>query len=130
MNGKGDVIELENALSHHQLTYDQFISMCVAAGCDYLKNIKTIGIHKAKQLVKKDNFLDELQKQKFAPANYREAFLQARSVFLHQLVYHIEAQRVQPLRDWEEGEEMHQNQICGQYPFKAFSLAFYKQVIQ
>lgn len=114
MNGKGDVIELENALSHHQLTYDQFISMCVAAGCDYLKNIKTIGIYKAKQLVKKDNFLDELQKHKFASANYREAFLQARSVFLHQLVYHIKAQRVQPLCEWEEGKEMLQNQICGQ----------------
>ena len=74
MNGKGEVIELEEALAHHQLTHDQFVSMCVAAGCDYLKNIKTIGIHKAKQLVKKDNFLDELQKHKFAPANYREAF--------------------------------------------------------
>lgn len=57
MNGKEDVIELENALSHHQLTYDQFISMCVAAGCDYLKNIKIIGIYKAKQLVKKTIFL-------------------------------------------------------------------------
>jgi len=43
MNGKGEVIELEKALSHLQLTHDQFISMCVAAGCDYLKNIKTIG---------------------------------------------------------------------------------------
>ena len=109
MNGKGDVIQLEKPLAHHQLTYDQFISMCVAPGCDYLKNIKTIGIHKAKRLVKKENFLDELQKHKFAAANY----LQAKSVFLHQLVYHIEAQRVQPLREWEEGEEMHQNQICG-----------------
>lgn len=120
MNGKGEVIELEEALAHHQLTHEQFISMCVAAGCDYLKNIKTIGIHKAKQLVKKDNFPDELQKHKFAPANYREAFLQARSVFQHQLIYHVGAKRVQPLLEWEESDKMLTNLICGQYPFTAF----------
>lgn len=57
MNGKADVIQMEQALHHLQLTKDQFLSMCVVAGCDYLKNIKGIGIYKAKQLVKKDNFI-------------------------------------------------------------------------
>ena len=122
MNGKGEVIELEKALSHLQLTHDQFISMCVAAGCDYLKNIKTIGIHKAKQLVKNDNFLEELQKHKYAPANYKESFLQARSVFQHQLVYHIKEKQVRPLTEWNESDERQENQVCGQYLFKAISI--------
>ena len=122
MNGKGEVIELEKALSHLQLTHDQFISMCVAAGCDYLKNIKTIGIHKAKQLVKNDNFLEELQKHKYAPASYKESFLQARSVFQHQLVYHIKEKQVRPLTEWNESDERQENQVCGQYLFKAISI--------
>lgn len=41
---------------------------------DYLKNIKSIGIHKAKQFVKKEKFLDELKKHKHAPANYKSPF--------------------------------------------------------
>ena len=73
MNGKGDVIQLEKALAYHQLTYDQFISMCVAAGCDYLKNITTIDIHKAKQLGKEDNFLDELQKHKICSSQLQRS---------------------------------------------------------
>ena len=77
MNGKGEVIQVERVLSHLKLTHDKFILMCVVAGWDYLKNIKTIGINKSKQLVQKDNFLDELQKHKCAPENFR--------VFRHQI---------------------------------------------
>ena len=119
MNGKGEVIQLEKALSHLKLTHDKFVSMCVVAGCDYLKNIKTIGINKAKQFVQKDNFLDELQKHKHAPETYRESFVLARSVFQHQLAYNIETKKVQPLHEWEESEGMKGNQACGQYPLKA-----------
>lgn len=119
MNGKGEVIQLEKALSHLKLTHDKFILMCVVAGCDYLKNIKTIGINKAKQLVQKDNFLDELQKLKYAPENYRESFDQAIRVFHHQLVYNIETRMVQPLHKWGESEAMKGDQACGQYPLKA-----------
>ena len=119
MNGKGELIQLEKALSHLKLTHDKFIAMCVAAGCDYLKNIKTIGINKAKQLVQKENFLDELQKHKYAPENYRESFAQARSVFLHQHVYNIKTKKVQPFHEWEGNEGLKEKQACGQYPLKA-----------
>ena len=98
--------------------HDKFVSMCVVAGCDYLKNIKTIGINKTKQLVQKDNFLDELQKHKYSPETYRESFVQARSVFQHQLVYNIELKKVQPLHELEESDGMKGNQACGQYPLK------------
>ena len=70
MNGKADVIQMEKALHHLQLTKDQFLSMCVVAGCDYLKNIKGIGIYKAKQLVKKDTFISELQKHKITGKHF------------------------------------------------------------
>ena len=118
MNGKGQVIGFQNALSHLQLTHDQFVSMCVAAGCDYLKNIKTIGIHKANQLVRNVNFLEDLQNHKYAPANYKESFLKARAVFRHQLVYNIEEKRVQPLTEWNESDNLQEKQACGQYLFR------------
>ena len=60
----------------------------------YLSNIKTIGIHKARLLVKKENFVDELGKYVYATANYKESFVQARSVFQHQLVYNINTKKV------------------------------------
>ena len=84
--------------------------MCVVAGCDYLKNIKGIGIYKAKQLVKKDNFISELQKQ-----NYGEAFLKARNVFKHQLVFHPGTKKVKPLQEWEDSEDNQGSPLCGQW---------------
>ena len=117
MNGKADVIEMEQALHHLQLTKDQFLSMCVVAGCDYLKNIKGIGIHKAKQLVKKDNLISELQKQKNASQNYGEAFLKASNVFKHQLVFHPGTKKVKPLQEWEDSEDNKGSPLCGHYPF-------------
>jgi len=53
MNGKADVIEMEQALHHLQLTKDQFLSMCVVAGCDYLKNIKGMVFIKPNNLSRK-----------------------------------------------------------------------------
>lgn len=86
--------------------------MCVVAGCDYLKNIKGIGINKAKQLVKKDNFISELQKQKNAPRNFEEAFLKARNVFKHQLVFHPGTSKVKPLQEWEDREDTQGRSLC------------------
>ena len=117
MNGKADVIQMEQALHHLQLTKDQFLSMCVVAGCDYLKNIKGIGIYKAKQLVKKDNLISELQKQKNAPQNYGEAFFKASNVFKHQLVFHPGTKKVKPLQEWEDSEDNQGSPLCGHYPF-------------
>ena len=127
MNEKGEAIEFKSVLAHLQLSHEQFISMCVAAGCDFLSNIKTIGIHKARQLVKNGNFLDELEKHKYAPANYRELFLQAKSVFQHQMVFNINTKKVQPLTEWDGNERW---QVCGQYPFKNEQFFIYKQIIQ
>ena len=119
MNGKADVIQMEQALHHLQLTKDQFLSMCVVAGCDYLKNIKGIGIYKPKQLVKKDNLISELQKQKNAPQNYGEAFLKARNVFKHQLVFHPVTKKVKPLQEWGDGEDNQGSSLFGHYPFSS-----------
>ena len=53
MNGKADVIQMEKALHHLQLTKDQFLSMCVVAGCDYLKNLRALVFIKPNNLSKK-----------------------------------------------------------------------------
>ncbi|CAB4033340.1 Exonuclease 1, partial [Paramuricea clavata] len=66
---------------------DKFTDMCIAAGCDYLDNIRGIGINKAKKIVSEnETYLNVLQTLKFAPAAYSKCFEQARMVFHFQTV--------------------------------------------
>jgi 5'-3' exonuclease len=37
-----------------------FLNICITAGCDYLPNVKGVGINKAKKLVKESDFLHRL----------------------------------------------------------------------
>ena len=51
MNGDGDLFLLAEILDGLNLNMEQFQRMCIAAGCDYLKSIKGIGIKRAFQIV-------------------------------------------------------------------------------
>jgi 5'-3' exonuclease len=90
-------------LRHLNLNPNQFLSMCVIASCDYLPNIKTIGIHNAQHIVNGIDFLAFLEQHKQAPPQYRHVFLQAIAVFNHQFIYDIKTLRVLPLQPWREG---------------------------
>ena len=64
----------------------QFVEGCVAAGCDYLKNIRGVGINKAFTFVKAGNIFDELGKRG-ASSHYEILFKKAVAVFMHQTVF-------------------------------------------
>jgi len=117
MDGNAELLDMTKVLSHLSLNQNQFLAMCITAGCDYVPNIKTVGIHKANQIVAGADFLGTLEKHRHAPPSYREDFLQAMAVFQHQIVYDIRARRVKPLNPWREGrEQIRFGQACGQYP--------------
>lgn len=91
--------------------------MCIAAGCDYLDNIKSIGINKAHQIVNSQDFLLTLEQHKYAPENYRHKFLQAVAVFHHQQIYDIQERCVKPLQPWRREVDQKQfGPLCGEYP--------------
>jgi hypothetical protein len=75
--------------------------MCIAAGCDYLKNIKVFGIKKAYQLRKKhaSDFAQVLSQIRGAPESYFEDFRKAWTVFNYQTVFDMYACKTVPLQE-------------------------------
>ena len=61
--------------------------MCIAAGCDYLKSIKGIGIKRAFQIVISEHNLMELLSLRGASDEYKERFYKVEAVFKHQTVF-------------------------------------------
>uniref|UniRef100_A0A6C0BMN2 XPG N-terminal domain-containing protein n=1 Tax=viral metagenome TaxID=1070528 RepID=A0A6C0BMN2_9ZZZZ len=57
-------VYLPRILASHQLTYPQFVDICIMAGCDYNKNMPRIGIKKSLKLIKDYGTIDRL------PMNY------------------------------------------------------------
>jgi 5'-3' exonuclease len=53
---------LESILDALELTYDQWVDLCIMCGTDYNKNIPMIGPHKAYDLIKKHGSLEEVSK--------------------------------------------------------------------
>ena len=45
------------------ITMAQFVQACIAAGCDYLKNVCGVGINKAFAFVRSGQILHELKKK-------------------------------------------------------------------
>ena len=63
ISGEGDPFSLAEILEGLQLSRRQFQQMGIAAGCDYLKNVKGIGIHQAYDLVKQGHSMGSLAKR-------------------------------------------------------------------
>lgn len=76
----GTLFTLDEVKYGLQLTFPAFQNMCIAAGCDYLKNIKGFGIKKSYDLSKIQgaNFLQVLSQMRGAPANYMADFKKLR----------------------------------------------------
>ena len=68
-NGMFDSIELKEVLKHLAMTEEDFLHMCIIVGCDYLPNIKCVGINKAKKIVMQE---DDLMKALLALKNVPE----------------------------------------------------------
>ncbi len=116
-NGTGDLVELKKVLKLLNLSADKFTDMCITAGCDYLENIKGVGINKAKKIVCENKaYLNVLQSLKFAPADYTKGFEQARLVFNHQTVIDPSVCETLPLNNDVILDNELQT-ICGGYLF-------------
>ena len=72
LSGQCQLIELDKTLQHLQLSQENFLDVCIVAGCDYLDSIRGIGINKARK--------------SHAPKEYCSDFLKAKAIFLHQTV--------------------------------------------
>ena len=121
-DGTGDFVELKKVLKHLNLDPDKFTDMCIAAGCDYVNNIRGIGINKAKKIICENKmYLNVLQSLKFAPADYNKCFKEAQMVFHHQTVIDPSICETVPLKI-TNGNIMDNElqRICGEYPFSLY----------
>ncbi|ORX89576.1 PIN domain-like protein [Basidiobolus meristosporus CBS 931.73] len=57
-----DEIHLDKVLEGLELTYDQFIDLCILLGCDYCDSIKGIGPHRAVNLIKQHKSIENILK--------------------------------------------------------------------
>ncbi|CAB4027058.1 Exonuclease 1, partial [Paramuricea clavata] len=97
-------------------TNTEFVHGSIAAGCDYLSNVRGVGIHRAFSFVKSGKLFEELKK-KHSPANYEDLFQMALAVFQHQSVFNSTLLTVQPLNPWTEDPGDEVKYFCGLYPF-------------
>ena len=71
---------------------DMFMDMCLLSGCDYVPSIPGLGMKTAHRVVREHRtpkrILEALRRSKFQlPADFTEAFWQARAAFRHMRVY-------------------------------------------
>lgn len=96
-NGYVKELKLDDLWSHpnynmKKWTHDQFVLMCVLAGCDYLKSVKSIGLKTAYKYVSQHGELRQIiQKLKRdigkVPTDYEEQFLKALYSFKYHKVF-------------------------------------------
>ncbi|CAG8724529.1 2479_t:CDS:2, partial [Acaulospora morrowiae] len=96
-----DEIHLQKVLEGLEINMDQFIDLCILLGCDYCESIKGIGPHRAVELVKKFNNLEEITKnldQKRHPIPENWPYKEARELFKNPEVLDPESIEIK----WEE----------------------------
>jgi len=80
-------IKLANILNECNITYDQFIDLCIMLGCDYCPTIEGIGMHKAYKLIKDYGNLDiivnsdSIKKKIYISDEFIQRYLVAREYF-------------------------------------------------
>ena len=116
LSGEGQYLILEEILVGLKVNFQQFQNMCIVAGCDYLQNIRGVGIHRAYAFVSKDKLFSEL-KNKDTPKDYEEHFMGAKAVFAHQTVFDVETFKTVPLHAWESDKQVsiETKILCGRY---------------
>lgn len=87
--------------------------MCIAAGCDYLKNIRGIGITRAFHLAATGGDILEALARRGAGETYRANFQKAMAVFHHQAVFDVVSCSTVPLEKWDTDPPMDVQYLCG-----------------
>ncbi|RAK78668.1 putative exonuclease [Aspergillus fijiensis CBS 313.89] len=103
----GDCIEINRAdfgacrdVSLIGWSDDDFRSMCILAGCDYLANIPRMGLKTAHQSIRRYKNVDKAVRmlqfdgQYHVPADYLKSFKEAELTFLYQRVYCPKAEKL------------------------------------
>ena len=117
MNGDGELFLLDEILGGLDLSMSCFQQMCIAAGCDYLKNLKGIaGINRAFQMASENGNMLNALTSKGADENYCENFKNAVTVFRHQTVFDMVTCSTVPLEIWDNNPSSDLQYICGMYP--------------
>jgi len=114
MNGGADMVELAKVLNHLQMELRSFQTMCIVAGCDYLKNIRGIGIKRAKDIVSNCDYEDILAGNPNAPSGYVNDLHRVECIFRHQTVFNVNENCLTPLHP-NAGVNIDM-EACGQYP--------------
>ena len=82
------IIDLDILMSSLELSYEQFVEMCIMCGCDYCENIPKIGCITAYNSIKKYENIEKFLKQNtkyYISDDYLNRFMKAKSLFL---MYH------------------------------------------
>jgi exonuclease 1 len=112
--GKLDGSVNSGAISLLGWTDDQFRSMAILSGCDYLPSIPGVGLKTAYTWLRKWKTAAQvvravkLEGKKDVPKGYLRAFKMAERVFLHQRVYDPSAQALVCLSPLPSGEDFDQ----------------------
>lgn len=101
LSGDGDVVDFSEVLEGLKISKKQFQEMCIAAGCDYLKNIRGVGIARAFQLAATGGDILEALVQRGADETYQANFHKAMAVFHHQTVFDVKSCSTVPLEKWD-----------------------------
>jgi flap endonuclease-1 len=109
------VINLESILKNFEMTYSQFIDMCILCGCDYCENIPRIGNKTAYNLVKKHGSIEQIiPTVKHIPHDYEKKYKDSRRLFTE---YHdsLDMQQLTIHHSPRKLDELSQYliQICG-----------------
>lgn len=123
LDGQGEEVILEDLLKAFDLSHDKFLNWCILAGCDYLPNLKGIGIKKAKQIRDTgDDVLSVVEALDTEPADYIQKFIEAKIIFLHQTVIDPVSKKSIALHEWEDTSALEKYQTqCGKYPYIKYS---------
>ena len=114
LSGDGECFTLSEILAGLDVSVAQFLEGCIAAGCDYLKNVRVVGIHTAFKSGKSCHLFDDLKK-KGASHSYESSFKMAVKVFMHQTIFDPSTLQV-GLQGWTEVPENKTQTYCEPYP--------------
>lgn len=76
------IIDLESILKNFDMSYNQFVDMCILCGCDYCENIPRIGNKTAFNLIKKHGSVESiLPTLKNVPEDYVGKYTESKRLF-------------------------------------------------
>lgn len=112
-----------------KVSFEKFRRICILSGCDYLKNIPSIGLQSAKKfflMTRQDDLrlllpklpvhLNAARLSGKVTKEYIESFIKAESTFKHQIVYDPRTKRVRPLESYPKNQSWQDFSLAGK-PF-------------